>query len=76
MAIGNWKLMHECFPEHSHMGTARMKHYKETDEEGKNRGLSLERSKVGTKKRSPNDLTLRQSKYNNNKHNMVIFHEK
>ena len=25
VAIGNWELMHECFPKHSRMGTARMK---------------------------------------------------
>ena len=25
MAIGNGELMHECFPKHSRMGTARMK---------------------------------------------------
>ena len=25
MAIGNVKLMHECFPEHSRIGTTRMK---------------------------------------------------
>ena len=25
MAIGNAELMHECFPKHSHMETARMK---------------------------------------------------
>ena len=25
MAIGNWELIHECFPKHSRMGTARMK---------------------------------------------------
>ena len=25
MAIGNVELMHECFPKHSRMGTARMK---------------------------------------------------
>ena len=25
MAIENWELMHECFPKHSRMGTARMK---------------------------------------------------
>ena len=49
--------MHECFPKHSRMGTARMKHDNEIDEEGKNRGVSMERSKVGTKEKiSPNNL--------------------
>ena len=52
MASGNEELMHECFPKHSRMG--RMKQDKETDEEGEKRGLSMERSKAGTKeKRSP-----------------------
>ena len=44
MAIGNWEFMHECFPKHSRMGTARMKKDKETDEEGKKRGVNMERS--------------------------------
>ena len=35
MAIGNGELVHECFPKHSRMGTARMKYDKETDEDGK-----------------------------------------
>ena len=43
--------MHECFPKHSSMETARMKYDKETDEEGKKRGVSMERSKAGTKKK-------------------------
>ena len=51
--IGNGEFMHECFPKHSRMGTARMKKDKETDEEGKNRGVSTERSKAGTKKKVP-----------------------
>ena len=42
--------MHECFPKHSRMGTAKMKWDFETDEEGKKRGASMERSKEGTKK--------------------------
>ena len=31
MAIGNVELMHECFPKHSRIETARMKLDKETD---------------------------------------------
>ena len=46
MAIGNEHLVHECFPKHSCMRTARMN--KET-EEVKKRGVSMERSKAGTK---------------------------
>ena len=34
MAIGNVELMHECFPTHSGMRTARMMEDKETDEDG------------------------------------------
>ena len=48
MAIGNVELVHECFPEHWRMGTARMKQDKETDEGGKKRGASIF-SKAGTK---------------------------
>ena len=40
MAIANRELMRECFP-HSHMGTARMKYDKETDEHGKKTGVSV-----------------------------------
>ena len=56
MAIGHGKLMHECSPKHSRMGTARTKEDKETDENGKKRAVSMERSKVGTEKRSPDGL--------------------
>ena len=51
MAIGNKKLMHECFPKHSRTGTARMKQDKETDDEAKKRGVNTERSKAGRKKK-------------------------
>ena len=45
------ELMHEYFPKHSHMRTARMKQDKETEEEeGKKWGMSMERSKAGIKK--------------------------
>ena len=50
MAIGYWELMSESVPKHSRMGTARMKSNKKTDDEGKKRGVSMERSKAGTKK--------------------------
>ena len=49
MAIGNLELMHECFPKHLRMGTARMKYDRERDED-KKRCVSMERSKAGTKK--------------------------
>ena len=51
MAIRNGELMHERFPKHSRMGAARTKYDKEIDEEGKKRGVSMERSKTGTNKR-------------------------
>ena len=38
------------------MGTARIKYNNATDEEGKNRGVNIERSKLGTKERSPDGL--------------------
>ena len=57
MAIGNEELMHECFPKHTRVGTARMKKDKETDEEGEKRDVSMERSKASRKeKRSLVDL--------------------
>ena len=49
--------MHECFPKHSRMGTARTKHDKETDEGGKKRGVNMEKSKAGTKKKCPDGLS-------------------
>ena len=51
MAVGNVELMHECFPEHLDMGTARMKQVKET--KGKKSGVSMDRSKAGRKKEVP-----------------------
>ena len=44
-------------------------------EEGKKRGMSMERSKVGTKKKDCLSFTT-SSKYNNNKHKIVIFYKK
>ena len=43
MAIGNGKLMHECFPKHMSMGTARMK------EDG-DRSRKAEKNNYGKKK--------------------------
>ena len=54
MAIGNVELMHECFPKHSLMGKA--KKNKETDEEGKKKGVNVERRKAGKKEKSPDGL--------------------
>ena len=51
MAIGNVELMHKCFQKHSHWNSD-----KETEDEGKNSGMSME-SKVGTQIRSANDLS-------------------
>ena len=45
--------MHECFPKYLPRGRARMKEDKETEEEDKQESVPLERSKVGTKLRSP-----------------------
>ena len=75
MAIGNGQLMHECFLKHLHMGIARIKYDKETDKNSKKRGVSVERSMAGKKKkRSRRSLTI-ESKYNNNKHNIVVFYK-
>ena len=39
------------------MRTVRIKYEKETDEEGKKRGVSMESSKTDTKERSPDGLS-------------------
>ena len=57
MAIGNGELMHKCFPKHSRMETARIKEDNETDEDCKKRGVSMEKSIVGTKERNPDSLS-------------------
>ena len=57
MAIRNGELMHECFPKHLIIVTARMIKYKETVEDGKKRCVRIE-SKAGTKIRSPDGLSL------------------
>ena len=49
MTIGNEELMHECFPKHLRMGTARLKYDREREDD-KKRCVSMERSKAGTKK--------------------------
>ena len=48
MTIGNEELVHECFPKHLRMGTARM--IKDREREEVKRCVSMERSKAGTKK--------------------------
>ena len=57
MAIGHRALMHECFPKHLRMGTARTKYNKETDEDTQKRGVSMGKSTAGTNKRSPDGLS-------------------
>ena len=61
--------MQECFLNHSRMGTVRMKEDKETK-----RGVSMERSKAGAKKKSRRPITT-YSKQNNNKNNIVVFYK-
>ena len=58
MAIGNGELMQKCFSKHSRVRTARMKYDKETDEEGKKKGVSVERHKAGTKEKSSDGPTI------------------
>ena len=53
MAIGNGELMHECFPKHNLMGTARMKEDERTDEERKKRCMSMEKVKWARNKEVP-----------------------
>ena len=56
ITIGNVELMHECLSKHSRMETARTKQHKETEEEGKKREVSMERSKAGTKERKKKEV--------------------
>ena len=49
MALGNGELMHECFPKHPRMGTARLKLDNETKEEGNKRRINVERSTADKK---------------------------
>ena len=53
MAIGNRELMPKCFPKHSRIGTVRMKEDKETAEEVKKRGASMEGRKRARIKEVP-----------------------
>ena len=47
---GKWGIMHECFPKHSRIGTAKMKYDdKETDKVDKMKCVSM-KSKAGTRK--------------------------
>ena len=48
MAIGNGELMHECFPKHLRMGTAKTKEDNETDEDTQKRDVSMEKSTAST----------------------------
>ena len=57
MAIGNEDLIHKCFPKHSRIRTEN-EIRQETVEEGKKRGVSMERSKADTKERGPDGLSL------------------
>ena len=50
MALINVELVHECFPKHWRMGTARMTYDEET-EEGTKRGVSMKRCKAGMKEK-------------------------
>ena len=50
--------MRGSFIKHLRMGTTRIKRDKATEDEGKKRDVSVERSKVGTKNESPDDCEL------------------
>ena len=62
MAIGNEELMQKCSPEHFSIETTRMKKYKETEEEGKKRRVSMG-STAGTKKISLDGSTVARALY-------------
>ena len=54
--------MHECGPRHLRMETVRLKYDKETEEEGKQKSVKMERSTVGTTIRNPDDITIARAK--------------
>ena len=58
MAIENGELMHECFPKHLRMGTARLKSDNETEEESKKKRMIAERNTVDKKKNKSSPVTL------------------
>ena len=43
--------VHECHPEHSSMGTARMKYDEDTMKDSKKKRVNVEKSTVGTEKK-------------------------
>ena len=49
MAIENEELVHEYFPKHLRMGTARTKDDNDTEDECKQKRVNMKRSKMGTK---------------------------
>ena len=49
-AAGNMELMHECFPKHSRMGTARINYDKQVKKVTRTTGVSMERRKAGARK--------------------------
>ena len=57
-ATENVELTQKCSIEHLRMGTAILKCGKETEEIGKQKWVQIQRSTEGTKKRSPDGLTV------------------
>ena len=53
MAMGNVELAHEFSPEHLHMGIARMKQDKETEEEGKKSRVNIMKEVQQARKKPP-----------------------
>ena len=78
MAIGNMEFMHECFPEHLCMGTARMrkKYHSKKKKQKKEvrRDIICKEVKQAQKKRSPDGLSL-PNQNNSNKHNIVLIYK-
>ena len=53
MAIGNVELMHECFPKHLHMLTARLQIRQLKQEEGERTLVNLKKTQWAVKKDDP-----------------------
>ena len=77
MAIGNGELMHECFPKHLSMGTARMiKIKKQTKEVRREAWVWKKAKRARNKKRCPDGLSHPNQKTIIINKNVVIFYKK
>ena len=76
-SAGNVDLMHECFPKHSHMGTATMKLKKKQTEKVRRDVSEYGKKQSGhERKKKSRRPKLSLSKYTINKHNLLVFYNR